>query len=265
MSDEDVRRMLHRRAEDVAPSPEAWASIEARLDAPAPEPSRPPSRRPLVAVAVVVVLLAGLAVAVGARPDGSGEVVTATEGPAEESTGPGAGGEPASVPEDAPASTADEPAPAPGTPLPAPGAPVLLRSKATVTQQQQQQGYSQGTITLVFDQPVEPGTAMNLVLYGDDPTCAGPAGNSHVVLSGAGTPSITFDATSLGVPTSYITIFPGFVTGTGSGAANAAVPCTRVPTEVSLAPTTTTTPGPPGPVLTGVTARVTERQGSYAQ
>lgn len=67
---------------------------------------------------------------------------------------------------------------------------------------------------------------MYLVVYGSDPTCAGPDGNSHMVLSGAGTATITLDATSLAAPTSYITLAPSFVTSVGTGVANEAVGCT---------------------------------------
>lgn len=90
------------------------------------------------------------------------------------------------------------------------------------------------TITVTFDQPVNLGAAplaaMYLVVFGDDPTCRTPAGNSHVLSSGAGTPTLTLDATSLARPTSYIRLAPGFVTGVRSGRPSEPTGCTAVPT-----------------------------------
>lgn len=91
-----------------------------------------------------------------------------------------------------------------------------------------------GTITVTFDQAVHLGTdplaAMYLVVYGADPACTTPAGNSHRVMHGDGSATLTLDATSLARPTSYITLAPGFVTG-ASGAANAPVGCMPVATS----------------------------------
>lgn len=265
MNDDDaVRQMLERRAGDVSPDPEAWERIESGLGEPAaPRLLAQRHPRPLLSVAAAVVVIAALAVAIDAQPDGT-QVATVRAG---QSDGSGeAGDEPASttIPLDAvdhlPEPILVPPSPPTFVTAPAaPGAPVLLRAAATATRQEG--SYSQGTITLTFDQPVNPGTGMNLIVYGSDDACDGPDGNSHDAISGAGTPTITFDATSLGVPTSYITIIPGFVTGTRSGDKNAGVGCTAVPTDVKLAPTTTTAPHAPGPALMSVRAAATQAQG----
>lgn len=92
-----------------------------------------------------------------------------------------------------------------------------------------------GTITVTFDRPVllgpAPLAAMYLVVYGDDPSCGTPVGNSHRVITGSGTPTLTLDATSLARPTSYITLAPGFVTSADPSAPSEPVGCTAVATS----------------------------------
>lgn len=92
-----------------------------------------------------------------------------------------------------------------------------------------------GTITVTFDRPVvlgrAPLAAMYLVVYGDDPSCGTPDGNSHRVIGGDGTPTLTLDATSLARPTSYITLAPGFVASADLGAPSGPLGCTAVPTS----------------------------------
>lgn len=111
--------------------------------------------------------------------------------------------------------------PAPTAPPPtlgAPGEPELLSASGTV-----------GRVTLRFDRPVVPGdgpnfdrpttapstdtymAAMQLVSHMTDSTCSSPNGNAHEYLSGVGTDTITVEATSLVVGTTYISISPGFV------------------------------------------------------
>ncbi|HET9443402.1 MAG TPA: hypothetical protein VFO65_08765, partial [Acidimicrobiales bacterium] len=76
----------------------------------------------------------------------------------------------------------------------------------------------------------EPLAAMYLLVFGDDSGCSLPQGNSHRVISGNGTPTLTLDATSLASPTTYVVLAPGFVEGVESGAPNEALGCTAVPT-----------------------------------
>jgi hypothetical protein len=92
--------------------------------------------------------------------------------------------------------------------------------------------FSAGTITVTFDQPVQPGTAdlapMYLVVYGSESSCETPAGNSHEFRSGVGTPTVTLDATSLAAGTTYITIASGFVRGVHGAIDNAPLGCTAI-------------------------------------
>lgn len=262
MNTDDVRRMLERRAGDVSPAPDAWDAIEDRLAHTAPGPPRLRSRPALLA-AVLVVLVGVAAVAVS-RPDRTERVALRTGGQADGSpdraggaTGTTSPDLAATAPDHVPATTAPAPAGPPDvptavgppptttaaphppgtapTPTSAPAsAPVLLSAAATVTERQG--GYAAGTITVTFDQPVNLGTAplspMYVVVFKDDATCATPAGNGQRVISGAGTPTLTLDATSLATPVTFITLAPGFVTGVTSGLPNEPLGCTAVPTSL---------------------------------
>ena len=224
--EDDVRQMLARRAGDVEPAPDGWDRIEERLDElPSGAPRRPPPRRLLVLVAAAAVALGGVALTL--RPDQDQTNFVATG-----SALVGDGGDAATT-----TTTTDVPAFAPPTfPVvpPPPGAPRLMSATAVITERQGT--YAQGTITVTFDQPVEMSgedtlIAMRLVVFEDDPTCAGPDGNSHEVISGNGTPTLTLDASSLKAPTTYIQIVSGFVRSVESGVENTSTPCTAVPTS----------------------------------
>jgi hypothetical protein len=99
-------------------------------------------------------------------------------------------------------------------------------------------------VTIRFSLPVAYGTspatsccpanylaAMSLVVYGSDPTCAVPAGNAHDYLAGAGTDTITTDATSLVAGTTYVTVHSGFVKNALDGTPNATAVC--IPIQVT--------------------------------
>ena len=72
---------------------------------------------------------------------------------------------------------------------------------------------------------------MSPVVYGEDPHCGTPAGNSHRVTSGNGTPTLTLDATSLARPTSYITLAPSFLASANLRAPSGPVGWTAVATS----------------------------------
>jgi hypothetical protein len=101
----------------------------------------------------------------------------------------------------------------------------------------------QGTLTLTFDQPVDPvapnptqppagGSAglntMYLVVFEADPSCSSPNGNAHYFISGMGTATVTVEASSIVAPTTYIAIAEGFVKSVADGTYNRAVGCTAV-------------------------------------
>lgn len=278
MTDDDIRRMLQRRAGDVSPAPDGWEAIEARLGEAAPARSR--SRSRLALLAAVLVVLVGVAAVAVSRPDrtervalvpAAGQADGSSERPVD-GTGGATSGVAGETPDQATATTVPTPAGPPGaTAVPTSaltGAPMLRIVSAVATERQGEGAVGPqlwtGTITLAFDQPVNPGEPMYLAVFEDDATCGSANGNSHRVISGAGSPTLTLDATSLTAPTSYIIIVPGFVTSAGSGTPNERSGCIAVPTAVRPAPTTTTMPHPPGPVLVSAVAAVTERQGGYA-
>lgn len=126
----------------------------------------------------------------------------------------------------------------PGSPS-TPAGPRIVGLRATATTAQGAATGSAplwtGTITVTFDRPVDLGTAplaaLYLVVFGADPACGTPAGNSHMVITGAGTATLTLDATSLAAPTTYVSVVSGFATAVGAGAANETLPCTAVPTS----------------------------------
>jgi hypothetical protein len=89
-----------------------------------------------------------------------------------------------------------------------------------------------GTVTLRFDSAVDRGDGsmapMNLIVYGDDATCQTPAGNGHRYLAGLGTRTVTVEATSLELGTTYIGVVSGFVEGHARPMPNRAVRCLAV-------------------------------------
>ena len=107
-------------------------------------------------------------------------------------------------------------------------------------------GTGAGRVTLKFDKPVVPGDgpnfdrsspnlqpaegdnymrAMQLVVHTTDSSCSSPAGNAHAYLAGVGTDTLTVDATSLVVGTTYISIAPGFAKAKADGKAMRWVRC----------------------------------------
>ena len=195
-------------------------------------PPAPPGPVPAPGGAVV---WTGSEVLLWGRPDGPGAQGNAawrwtpgprdTRPPASPPVDPGAADGAAPY---APSTTVPQGTPETGTPGKAPAGAVgpVLRSVTA--------DLGAGTITVTFDQPVDLGSAplaaMYLVVFGADPTCATPAGNSHEVRGGAGTTTLTLDATSLARPTSYIRLAPGFVTSVASGAPSEPTGCIPVPT-----------------------------------
>lgn len=239
--EDDVRQMLARRAGDVEPGPDGWNRIEERLDElPSGTHRRPSPRRLLVLVAAAAVALGGVALTL--RPDQDQTNFVATGSAlAGDGGDAGHGGSDSGTPAAEAATTTTIPTDAspfvaptfPVAPAP-PGAPQLLSATAVITERQGT--YGQGTITVTFDRPVELSgvdtlIAMRLVVFEDDPTCANPNGNSHEVISGNGTPTLTLDASSLKAPTTYIQIVMGFVRSVESGVENTTTPCTAVPTS----------------------------------
>lgn len=119
----------------------------------------------------------------------------------------------------------------------APGGPELLSATGDG---------AAGRITLRFSRPVVPGdgssfgrpnaqpttgvgmSPMQLVVHTTDSTCSSPNGNAHEYLSGVGTDTITSDATSLVVGTTYISISPGFAKAADDGKAMRSVRCLAV-------------------------------------
>ena len=67
--------------------------------------------------------------------------------------------------------------------------------------------------------------AMQLVVHQSDSTCSNPQGNAHEYLAGVGTDTLTVDATSLVVGTTYISISPGFAKSADDGTAMVGVRC----------------------------------------
>lgn len=107
-------------------------------------------------------------------------------------------------------------------------------------------GTGAGRITLKFDKPVVPGDgpnfdgrspnlqpadggnsmrAMQLVVHTTDSSCSSSSGNAHAYLAGVGTGTLTVDATSLVVGTTYISIGPGFAKAKADGTAMRWVRC----------------------------------------
>jgi len=105
-------------------------------------------------------------------------------------------------------------------------------------------GIGNGRITVRFSRPVAEGVspaspccpegylaAMSLIVYGADSTCSTPAGNAHAYLAGMGTDTITTDATSLVVGTTYISIGSQFVRDAATGRENTPVVCVGIPVK----------------------------------
>ena len=129
---------------------------------------------------------------------------------------------------------------------PPPGAPNFVSAFGTVGDAAVagNGGLGGGRVSVRFSQPVDPGvspatsccpagylSAMSLIVYGADRTCSTPAGNAHAYLAGRGTDTITTDATSLVVGTTYISIGTQFVRDAATGVENAPVVCVGIPVK----------------------------------
>ncbi len=93
-----------------------------------------------------------------------------------------------------------------------------------------------GRVTLRFDRPVtgdpvdkSPGSKtfspdkthpMNMIVFGPDKACSGPQGNGQDYVSGLGTDTVTFAATSLAPGTTYVGIGRGVVKSVADGTFN---------------------------------------------
>lgn len=73
--------------------------------------------------------------------------------------------------------------------------------------------------------PSDSMAAMQLVVHTTDSTCSSPKGNAQQFVAGVGTDTITVEATSLVVGTTYISISPGFVKAADDGKWLRSVPC----------------------------------------
>ncbi|HZI37054.1 MAG TPA: hypothetical protein VFF24_02015 [Acidimicrobiia bacterium] len=101
------------------------------------------------------------------------------------------------------------------------------------------------SITLTFDVPVKPNPKNNMggmliMVFGKDSTCSwtsGPQGNGHEVLSGSGTPTITFDISGLKPGAVHVIIAEGLVVSADGGVPNERVPCVAVPSGGPVGPT----------------------------
>lgn len=150
-----------------------------------------------------------------------------------------------------PAPTAAPPAPAPPRttvprPPTTPSTPVT-RAPAVAPELVSASGNAAaGRLLLRFTRPVVPGdgpglgattptsqdmylTAMQLVVFSGDSACSTPAGNAHQYLAGVGTDTLTVEASSLVVGTTYISVNPGFAKSAASdGTAMAGVRCVPI-------------------------------------
>ncbi len=142
------------------------------------------------------------------------------------------------------ATTLPTPTTSPPQPPTAPSTPTTRGSGVPPTLISASGNAAAPRVLLRFSRPVVPGdgpdfdrpfttptsqdtymAAMQLVVHQSDSTCSNPQGNAHEYQAGVGTDTLTVDATSLVVGTTYISISPGFAKSADDGTPMAWVRC----------------------------------------